>query len=118
MFPKFFLHLHFIKIHNVLGSLKIFLFSKISLKSYPSLRIFQSHRSYISSQIFQNFLELIGSYPIISPKLLQKSPKSPRNFRKKFSVSSAKLLFLNVSRILSRFQQNYPPVSRKSTYKC
>ncbi len=65
------------------------LFSKIFSKFHTNLKIFYIHKSYVSSQIF---LELIWSYSIASPKLLQRSQKSHWNFKKKILIASAKWL--------------------------
>ncbi len=98
MFLKFFFT--FISLKYVLGIRTTFPFSKLSLKFYQSLTIFHCYQYYVSSQI----------------QLLQKSTKFSQ-FQKKFSITSAKLLFKFVCRIFVRFLQNYPPVSWKITNK-
>ncbi len=66
----------YISIKYVLSQLKIFLLQNFFEILHKSQNISLSSFLYFQ-KFFNIFLELIRSYPIISPNLLQKSSKSP-----------------------------------------
>ncbi len=99
--------------NNLLGLLKIFPFSKISLKIYSNLKYFFVISPMFPRKFFNFFLEIIRINFIISLKRIQDSLKSYRNSAK-FLNNFHKIISKRLKNLLKIFVKLYSSFLEKN----